>query len=214
MNIILPVHKHWIEKIFSGEKIYEFRNYIPKHLKPNDTIYFYETSKNGGVQKVVGECKVKSFRNLTYDGIYPMFGCYSFIEDYMEIMEKKPEEAQLFKECKENQLAEFKLGATLCFALSEKAMEDIKNGEYPKYDHYDKTSNEARKLGNLYMEKCDNWLSSIGFYDDGGESTWKYAWCLTDVKKYLTTLELKNFKKINGEFVVKPPQSYIYVKGE
>lgn len=56
--ILLPIHHEYVEKIFSGEKIYEFRKQIPSCLV--DCIWFYETKPMG---KIVGEAKVT--RTLT-----------------------------------------------------------------------------------------------------------------------------------------------------
>lgn len=52
-TILLPIHHEYVEKIFSGEKVYEFRKQIPSCLV--DCIWFYETKPMG---KIVGEAKV------------------------------------------------------------------------------------------------------------------------------------------------------------
>lgn len=211
MNIILSVHKQWLDKIFSNEKIYEFRNFIPKNLKENDTIYFYETSKNNGSKKIVGECRLKSTFPLTNNGKFPMFGCYHFIEKYMKIIENDEEKAKLFEECKKYQLEEYKFGSLLSFALSPSAMKNIKNGIYPKFNlFYDE--HELVDLGRTYMEKCDSWLMNMGYYDSDSSSYWEYAWELKDVKKYDKPLEIDNFYNKYGEKVIYPPQSYLYVQ--
>ena len=41
--MMFPIHKKWVDKIFKGEKKFEFRNKLPKHLKSGMKIYFYET---------------------------------------------------------------------------------------------------------------------------------------------------------------------------
>lgn len=52
-NIILPIHQKNIDKIISGEKIYEYRKILAnKNIKK---IYLYSS---GLIKKVVGEVKV------------------------------------------------------------------------------------------------------------------------------------------------------------
>ena len=41
--MMFPIHKNWVDKIFKGEKKFEFRNKLPKYLVKGMKIYFYET---------------------------------------------------------------------------------------------------------------------------------------------------------------------------
>jgi len=40
--MIFPIHKEFVDMIFDGSKDLEFRNKLPKDLKPGMKIYFYE----------------------------------------------------------------------------------------------------------------------------------------------------------------------------
>lgn len=55
MKVLLSINPEYVEKIFSGEKKYEFRRSIFKN-KNVDTIVIYCTSP---IKKVVGEFKIK-----------------------------------------------------------------------------------------------------------------------------------------------------------
>lgn len=59
MDILMPLYNVWIKQIFNKEKTLEFRKRIGKDFKENDIIYFYETSKYKGKQKVVGQAQIK-----------------------------------------------------------------------------------------------------------------------------------------------------------
>ena len=56
MKILLSINPKYVEKIFSGEKKYEYRRNIFKN-KNIDTIVMYSTSP---IKKVVGEFKIKN----------------------------------------------------------------------------------------------------------------------------------------------------------
>lgn len=56
MKILLSINPEYVEKIFSGEKKYEFRKSIFKK-KGVDTVIIYCTAP---IKKVVGEFKIKS----------------------------------------------------------------------------------------------------------------------------------------------------------
>ena len=65
---------------------------------------------------------------------------------------------------------------------------------------------------NEYVEECDNWLTSIGFYDDGGETYYQYGIVLKDIKKYDKPKEINMFKNKDGARIEKAPQSFMYTK--
>ena len=85
MDIMMSIHKEWVDKILSGKKPFEFRKKLPKNFSAGDKIYIYETSKQNGLQKVIGECKVKHILNFANDkGKLPCFGCYPLIKYFMK----------------------------------------------------------------------------------------------------------------------------------
>ncbi len=62
-KMVFPIHKNWCTKIFEGSKLAEFRNRLPKGIKPGDVIYIYETRSSGGSGKVIGKFKVSRISN-------------------------------------------------------------------------------------------------------------------------------------------------------
>ena len=210
MNVIFSIHKDFTEKIFNKEKIFEFRNTIPQSTPLGGKIFFYETSKNGGSKKVVGEATIRDIIDLRPNGQTPMYGCWNFIDYYVEHIEKDLISAKCFTEMKQYNPENYKFGSLITFALSPKYTKTIKQGEYPHYDCSAKEDNKKVDLANLYMNKCDDWLRNMGYYNDDDRSFWRYAIELDDIKKYSTPFEITDFYKKNGERIQKAPQGWMY----
>lgn len=66
MKVLLSIKPEFVEKIFSGEKKYEYRRTIFKD-ESVDTIMIYSTMPVG---KVVGEIKFESIFNETIDDLW------------------------------------------------------------------------------------------------------------------------------------------------
>lgn len=60
-KILLSIYPEYTKAIFSGMKTAEFRRKVVNELLEggSHTLYFYETKKNGGAGKVVGQADVK-----------------------------------------------------------------------------------------------------------------------------------------------------------
>ena len=60
-KILLSIYPEYTKAIFSEIKTAEFRRKVVNELLEggNHTLYFYETKKNGGAGKVVGQADVK-----------------------------------------------------------------------------------------------------------------------------------------------------------
>lgn len=60
-KILLSIYPEYTKAIFSGMKTAEFRRNVVNELLEDGshTLYFYETKKNGGAGKVVGQADVK-----------------------------------------------------------------------------------------------------------------------------------------------------------
>lgn len=210
MNFIFSIHKNYVDLIFKKEKPFEFRNILPKQINLGDIIYIYETAKNKGCQKIVGEVSVESIIDLCPNQKYPMYGAWSLIDYYMKYIEKEPLLAQLFKENKQYQLEEYKFGCLLPYALSPYYMDLIKSGKYPDYNSYMTEDNKKVDLANHYMYKCDDWLRKIGFYNYDDKSYWKYAIQIKPITYYDFPKEITTFINQKGEQIQHPPQSWMY----
>lgn len=83
MKVLLSIKPEFVEKIFSGEKKFEYRRSIFKN--PNvDTVVVYSTMPVG---KVVGEFKIQSILNLNVDELWKKTKSksglnYSFYKSY------------------------------------------------------------------------------------------------------------------------------------
>jgi predicted transcriptional regulator len=229
-NAIFSIHKDYIEKILDKTKPFEFRSVLLKDLEPGSTIYLYETSKNGGCKKIVGEVKVSDIQKLSVNQFLynkkVCYGCWDFIDWYARNILKDNQMAEKYTEAKKEEylLPDYKLGYILHFALSEKDMEYIKDNHIPlsllDYEVFSEiVSIEERNalLDNRtksmdIIEKCNKWLDSMGFYNkDSGENTsWKYAIELKNPIRYKTPLDLEDFISYEEKIISKAPQSFLY----
>ncbi|GBF33959.1 Lj965 prophage protein [Desulfocucumis palustris] len=74
MKVLLSIRPEYVEKIFSGEKKYEYRKNIFK--KEIDKVIVYSTQPEG---KIVGEFSVEIILHDTLDNIWDLTSRYSGI---------------------------------------------------------------------------------------------------------------------------------------
>ena len=72
MNVILSIKPEFVEKIFSGEKQYEYRKILFKQKV--DTVYIYASRP---ISKIVGEFKIEKIINDTPANIWKQTKEYS-----------------------------------------------------------------------------------------------------------------------------------------
>lgn len=220
MNIIISLYNHWSQQILSGIKPLEFRTKLPKDIKIGDTIYLYETRKHDGAGAIVGECKLNGIINvLNEKGEWPVCGSYPFIDFYCEHIKCDKDCAEQYRKVKEeflNKFERYKHGYIIDFAFSEKELDHIRKNGTPidlmsitDFKELNILLNEIEKSHKIICE-CDNWLTKIGFYNECLESNYKYAYVLSNVKKYETPIPLTNFKDQKGNTISKAPQSWMY----
>ena len=61
------------------------------------------------------------------------------------------------------------------------------------------------------MKECDDWLTTIGFYNDMEESYYRYGIEVTDIVRYSTAKQISDFTNLHGIPLAKAPQSFQYV---
>jgi len=89
MKVLLSIKPNFVDKIFSGEKKFEYRRSIFKN--PNvDTVIVYSTMPIG---KVVGEFKIQTILNLNIEDLWNKTHLksglnYSFYKEYFHDKEK------------------------------------------------------------------------------------------------------------------------------
>ena len=98
MNVILSIKPEFVEKIFSGEKQYEYRKVLFKQKV--DTVYIYASRP---ISKIVGEFKIEKIINDTPANIWKQTKEYSgvtksFFQKYYTGKDKGI--ALKIKECK------------------------------------------------------------------------------------------------------------------
>lgn len=99
MNVILSIKPEFVEKIFSGEKKYEYRKVLFKQKV--DTVYIYASRP---VSKIVGEFKIEEILYDTPENIWKFTKRQSgvtkkFFDKYYKGKDKGV--ALKIKECKE-----------------------------------------------------------------------------------------------------------------
>lgn len=99
MNVILSIKPEFVEKIFSGEKQYEYRKVLFKQKV--DTVYIYASRP---ISRIVGEFKIEKIINDTPENIWKETKRQSgvtqnFFDKYYKGREKAV--ALKIKECKE-----------------------------------------------------------------------------------------------------------------
>lgn len=223
MDIMIAIYKHWTDKIFAGEKPFEFRTKLPAKFNPGDKIYFYETKRHGGAAAVVGECVVDAILPLlSKDGKYPMCMTYHFIDYYFEHIRKDPVKAAIYRQCKErfaNQHTSLRFGAITDYALSEEYLSHLeKTGEL--LDIFERThetgdiswyNNISKKQEECRQDHfaCDDWLKSMGMYNEYDETCYKFAFHMAHIKKYDKPIPLNHFLNGSGE-PIQMLQSFCY----
>lgn len=65
MNIVLAIHPEWAEKIYSKEKVYEYRKTFPDNFNAKkDCIFLYETSP---VRKITGSITIDEKSSIGFN---------------------------------------------------------------------------------------------------------------------------------------------------
>jgi predicted transcriptional regulator len=227
MAIMYPIYMLWNHRIFEGDVLYlqngvgqkgkhiryrkdfEFRTRLPKDLKTGDKVYIYEPKKYGGSGKIVGEFTVGDIVSCDYP-----FGAFPFIVHFCRNVLKNEEYAKKFERAVKTELPGFKKGYILKYALDDESMDHIrKYGTPPDICDYlydkDRCANldESEKI----WKWCDEWLRKIGYYNECGESNYKYAIQILNPVQFSNPKDLSDFTRLDGTVIEKAPQSFVYV---
>lgn len=219
MNVMYSLYKHWCDMILSGKKPLEFRTKLPKDMKPGTKIYLYETKKHGGAGCIVGECTVQDIIPvLSEDGKWPICGNFPFLEYYCEAILKDEAMAKHIRMCK----AEFKgkpenyrYGYITKYMFSPESLESLRQTGAPidlmklDIEARDKVLRDFAVADKL-EHACDEWLETIGFYNEYGETSYRYGLVLTNPIRYNKPKHITDFVNPKGERIQTPPQSYCY----
>lgn len=212
MNVILPIHKEYSDRIFTGIKPYEFRNRVPK-LEKDDKIFVYETKKQG-CGMIVGYFTVNNIEKITHHKL----GAYSYLSDYAHRFCDE-ETQRLVDKAMKIILNDCDNSLVLCYFLMEECLDEmlktkrppeqsLNNLLYRNIKKYDKIQQEQHNI----VSECDEWLRNMGFYNDdyGERSNWQYQIIIDKVYRYENPIPISEFKNKTGKFIQKAPQSFCY----
>lgn len=210
MNILMSLHKIWANKILDSQKKLEFRNNIGKEFKVGSKIYIYETAKNNGSQKVIGECRIKNITHFERTNL----GCYPLLGYYCENIIKDKEATSAVKKMYEIDVPNYKDGikcsyifqSEILMDFENKSLHDLINMSRKDREEYYKLRDKSDKL----VKECDDWLYSIGFYNEDGESFYKNYIEVDNPIKYKEGRELSSFIGQNNSPIKRAPQSWCY----
>lgn len=227
MAIIYPIYMLWNHRIFEGDVLYlqngvgqkgkhiryrkdfEFRTRLPKDLKTGDKVYVYEPKKHHGSGKVIGEFTVGEIIKCDC-----AFGAFHFIVHFCRNVLKNEDYAKKFERAVRTELPGFKKGYVLKYALDDESMDWIeKTGTPPDIASYlhDKKRCEKLDESEKVWKWTDEYLTSMGFYSNTGESNYKFVLTIMNPIRYETHKNLSEFTKMDGSVVEKAPQSFVYV---
>lgn len=227
MAIMYPIYNIWNSRIFEGDvlclqngvgqkckytrykKDFEFRTKLPKDLKTGDKVYIYEPKKHGGSGKVVGEFTVGQILPCDYP-----FGAFPFIVHFCRNVLKNEDYAEKFERAVQTELPGYKKGYILKYALDDESVNWIEMYREPpdivSY-LYDKSRTANLDESERVWKWTDEYLRLCGFFNEYGESNYKYALEILNPVRYDVPKNLSDFTKMNGEVVEKAPQSFVYV---
>lgn len=212
MNVILPIHKKYSDRIFSGLKPYEFRNRVPK-LEKYDKVFVYETKKYG-CGMVVGYFTVKDVEKIQHHKL----GAYGYLSDYVHRYYNE-EVQQLVDKAMTIDLNNCDNSLVLSYFLMEDCLDEMLKTKRPPENSFNNMLfyrmseyNQAKKLQTEIIESCDDWLRDMGFYNTefGEKSEWEYRIVIADTCKYNNPIPITDFLNKDGNSIKKAPQSFCY----
>lgn len=212
MDILMSFHRKWTEQIFQGEKPLEFRSKIGKEFTIGKTVYMYETKKDNGSQRIVGEFEIADIQRLPLSKV----GTYGLLPYFCKNILRDKEALEQVEKAYDINLPNYDNAIKLDYLYDLDLLTKLsKNEPFSFFDmSFDEVQiheNNRKKADNL-IKLCDNWLFSIGFYNQYGETSYNYYLEIKDILKYEVPLNLVDFKNTKDEKLKTPPQSWCYVK--
>ncbi len=216
MNVILPIHKQYSDRIFDGSKPYEFRNRVPK-IQKGDKVFVYETKKNG-CGMIVGYFIVDGVEKI----VHQKLGAYQYISDYAHKY-CDIETQRLVDKAMTIDLGNCDNSLVLCYFLMEECLDEMLKTRRPPENsfndlifHHFREYDKKKQVQTALIENCDEWLRNMGFYntDFGEKSNWDYRILIGKTYQFDTPIPITEFKNKQGDSIQKAPQSYCYTINE
>lgn len=212
MDILMPIHKPYTDRIFDGTKIMEFRTRIGKDIHCGDTIYVYETKNNSGSGSVIGSVKIKNIISIPKVKVGTYFLLPYYVKKFGTEEEKKTVKKAMGIElngyCNSLVLNYLFQDAALSYMASTKSPPS----PWPLYGSGLMDYNNAKRKEDDLCGRCDKWGNEIGFYDEYDESNWKIAILLENPVLFKTPRKIEEFRGRNGNNLTRAPQSWCYLQ--
>lgn len=212
MDILMPIHKPYTDRIFDGTKIMEFRTRIGKDIHCGDTIYVYETKNNSGSGSVIGSVKIKNIISIPKVKVGTYFLLPYYVEQY-----GTEEEKETVKRAMKIKFDGYNSSLVLSYLFQADALSYIEANmvppsPWPLYGSSLKEYNEAKCKEDDLLTRCDKWGKKIGFYNAYDESDWKIAILLENPVLFKTPRKIEEFRGRNGNNLTRAPQSWCYLQ--
>lgn len=208
MNILISIHNVWADLIFQRVKPFEFRTSLPKKLAVGDKVFIYETAKNGGQQKVVGEFTVGGLSDIHNAS---RAGCIPFLEYYTRNILHNEDLYQLVCRCMKIKTP-YKQEMVFRYMFSEELLDYMElHHDIPPIgvrSKYFKNTEDAERL----LKECDDWLTMLGYYNIFGVTNYQAYIEVLNPVRYDNPKPLNDFVCGNGRQLKRAPQSWCYVR--
>lgn len=227
MNVLFPIRKKFSDLIFSGEKDLEFRKSNIK-VKPGELCFVYETKGGipGGCGKVVGFFECNGVNEIPYYKV----GTYAMLEHFVQRAINEPDVLKKYIDINEYEgyldtikramAIRFKStdeSYVLNFLCNQHAVEIMEKSREPlgmsgmmdllkDYKQFSKLENLSIRL----CDKCDEWLSNIGYYGDDDKSYWSYSISIKNPYR-IEPIDITQISLSDNRMLKSAPQSFCYI---
>ena len=191
-DILMPICRPWTDRIFAGEKPFEFRNRVGTYWGSGSKIFIYESKRNSGAGMVVGKAVIDEIIPIPMDAVGPPRFLLRYWAEW-----KRPDMVPLLDELGDYELPGYKKGTILRYLESPELLRKAMRTEkwLPMYEQ-----------DEMALYECEDWLRYIGLVDDYGWYWYKYALKISGVQKYASPKPLADFG------IARAPQSWCYAK--
>lgn len=212
MNIICNETRPFSDKIFNGEKPFIFLRSNGRVLNDGIKVFIYETKKANGCGKVIGEAIANKIVTIPYPIIGP---CRYFLRKYAQLTNNK-EAIDALNKLGDFNLSNYRTNTILSFLFCGDILEEaIKNDEYPPQSKDIRSYSPGSpyvvntQRSNDFLFACDEWLNSLGFYDDFEKSHFDTSLELVDIQRYVMPIPISEFKSKSNKQFKKVTNSFV-----
>lgn len=208
MDLLFSFNDRLTKEIVTNRKFLFFGNNFSENMKNCDKIYICNNNK------IIGESRIKAINIIPRVKV----GTYNFILYYVRDVLKDKDLTEEVERVLNFDLPGYCPSYKLSFIFNFFRLENFDEYGGPmdllklnraEWLQWSKNYDKANKL----CEECDDWLTDIGYYQDG-ESFYRKYIEISDLVLYNVPIDINNFKNKKNEKIIKAPRSWCYVERE